>query len=138
MEDNFSTDRVVGGGSGGNVSNEERQMKLRSLVHRSPPAVRYRSAARVLRTPALKHPSNLTSCLWGKLTSSSKNPLPLPQNLLCRSVLFCISRLSVWKTGTKDMRLEIRTQTEVRQISSHTSEVTKTKVKIKFTMAIIQ
>ena len=41
MEDKFSTDGGVGGGdgSGGNVSDGERQMKLRSLAGCSPPAV---------------------------------------------------------------------------------------------------
>ena len=40
MEDNFSTNLVAGGydGSGGNASDGERPMKLRSLAHRSPPA----------------------------------------------------------------------------------------------------
>ena len=41
MQDNFSTDGVGqgGNGSGGNGSDGEWQMKLRSLAHRSPPAV---------------------------------------------------------------------------------------------------
>ena len=44
MEDNFSTDgggsRGGGGGSGGNARDGEQQMKLHSLPHCSPPAVR--------------------------------------------------------------------------------------------------
>ena len=39
VEDNFSTDGVRDG-SGGNVSNRERQVKLPLLSRRSPPAVR--------------------------------------------------------------------------------------------------
>ena len=40
MEDSFSTGWGEGDGSGGNASDGERQMKLCSLAHRSPPAVR--------------------------------------------------------------------------------------------------
>ena len=44
MEDNFSMDQVVGAGcggngSGGNVSDGERQMKLHLLARHSPPAL---------------------------------------------------------------------------------------------------
>ena len=61
MEDSFSTDgEGWGDGSGGNASDGERQMKLRSLTRRSPPAVwpgsqqaadGYQSAARGWGTP---------------------------------------------------------------------------------------
>ena len=45
VEDNFFVDRGEAGvdGSGGNGSDGERQMKLRSLARRSPPAVWPRS-----------------------------------------------------------------------------------------------
>ena len=66
MEDNFTADgggRGLGGGGGGtvvqavNASDGELQMKLRSLTHRSPPAVRPRSLTpRGLGTPAIKYP----------------------------------------------------------------------------------
>ena len=41
MEDSFSTDGEgqVGGGSGGNANDGEREMKLHSLARHSPPAV---------------------------------------------------------------------------------------------------
>ena len=59
MEDSFPQ---TGQGAGGMVqavmgamgSNGKRQMKLRSLAHHLPPAVRYWSAARGLGTPALE------------------------------------------------------------------------------------
>ena len=47
VQDNFSTDGGewggIGSGSGGNASDGERQMKLRSLARCSPPAVRLSS-----------------------------------------------------------------------------------------------
>ena len=41
--DNFSTDVVVGDGSGGNASDGERQMKLCWLARHSPPAMQHSS-----------------------------------------------------------------------------------------------
>ena len=68
VEDNFSSDGVGGvegvgrDGSGGNASDAERQMKLRSLARHSPPAWRpgsQQAADGRLGTPAIKETKRL-------------------------------------------------------------------------------